>query len=145
MQASINRVAKIDSPIISVTFPVNSDAIGAQTTDGVCLWDSTKPFPEFLAEMCKRMRLDKDTASIGYKFTGDPVRGNARHLLTVEDYELAMGEIRRKIRNARTKEHMLVLKNLVCISPTFLSKPQASNHHGFSGSETVRYCIKEKT
>ena len=65
--------------------------------------------------MCKRMGLDKDTAILGYKFSTDRVRDAAQQLSTADDYKFAMEEIQRKVRNARTKEHKLVLHNLVSV------------------------------
>jgi hypothetical protein len=79
------------------------------------VWDTTRSFPEFWAEMCKRMGLDKDAAVLGYKFSTDRVRDAARQLSKADDYKFAMEEIRRKVRNARTKEHKLVLHNLVSV------------------------------
>lgn len=125
-----NRVAETVSPIVSVTYPVDSDTIGVPTTTGTCLWDTTKSFPMFLAEMCKRMQLDKDMAVLGYKLSADRARDPARRLSTAEDYEFAMEELRRKVKNARTKEHKLVLHNLVRVSRFFLHPSLAPNDSG---------------
>lgn len=115
----INRATDIEPLIISVTFPVDSNMIGGPpSTEGACLWDTTKTFHEFLTEMRKKMRLDKD-APLGYKFSADRQKDPIRKLSTVEDYNFAMEEIQKKIRNARTKEHRLVLHNPVSTPPTF--------------------------
>lgn len=132
-----NHVTEIESPIISVVFPVDSDIIGAPTTEGVCSWDTRKLFPEFLAEMCKRMQLNKDTAALGYKFSGDRKKDLARQLLTAEEYGFAMNEIRSRVRNARTKEHKLVLHNLVSTSHAFPSEPALNSYGYFIAPETV--------
>lgn len=100
--------------MVSVTFPVNSNTIGAPLTMGVCLWDARKPFAEFWTEMCKNMQLpDQAAAVLGYKFSTDRVKDAARQMSTAEDYTLAMEELLAKVRSARTKEHKLVLHNLV--------------------------------
>lgn len=114
-----NRCTETESPTILVTYPVDSNAIGVQTTTRTCLWDTRKSFREFLAEMCKKMQLDESVAILGYKFSADRIKDSARQLSTMEDYEFAMEEIRRKVRNARTKEHTLILHNLVSVSPIF--------------------------
>ena len=69
--------------------------------------------------MCKKMQLDESVAILGYKFSADRIKDSAQQLSTTEDYEFAMEEIRRKVRNARTKEHTLILHNLVSVSPIF--------------------------
>jgi hypothetical protein len=65
--------------------------------------------------MCKNMQLDQTVAVLGYKFSGDRVRDPPRQLSTAADYRLAMEEIQRRVKNARTKEHKLVLHDLVCV------------------------------
>lgn len=59
------------------------------------------------------MQLDRDTAVLGYKLSSDHVKDSPRQLSTVEDYNFAMEGIQRKLRNARSKEHKLILHNLV--------------------------------
>jgi hypothetical protein len=103
--------------IVPIEFQINSDMIGVQTTTNICSWDTGKSFPEFWEEMCKKMGLDQTTAVLGYKFSGDRAKESPRQLSSTEDYQLAMGEIRRKVRNARTKEHRLILHNLVSSLP----------------------------
>ena len=103
--------------MVSIEYPVDSDTIGVLTTTKECLWDTTKSFPEFWAEICKKMRLDQETAVIGYKLSGDCVKDSARQLSTAEEYKSAMEEIQRKVRNARTKAHKLILHNLVHALP----------------------------
>ena len=63
--------------------------------------------------MCQDMRLDSAVAVLGYKFSEDRVRLPPRQMLTAEDYMIAMEEILKRARNARTREHKLVLHNLV--------------------------------
>ena len=72
------------------------------------------------------MQLDQVVAVLGYKFSGDRVKDPPRQMSTAEDYKIAVEGIQKRIRNARTKEHHLVLHNLVsvcffCLSST-LSK-----------------------
>jgi len=63
---------------------------------GVCSWDTRKSFPEFLAEMDKRMGLDKNV-SLGYRFSEDPMRALSKQLSTAEEYEFVMAEISKKV------------------------------------------------
>ena len=63
--------------------------------------------------MCKDMQLDPAVAVLGYKFSEDRVRLPPRQMSTAEDYTIAMEEILKKVKNARTREHKLVLHNLV--------------------------------
>lgn len=79
----------------------------------MCLWDTRKSFLEFWTEMCQKMQLDKDTAVLGYKLSSDRVKDSPRQLSTAEDYNFAMEGIQKKLRNARSKEHKLILHNLV--------------------------------
>ena len=120
-----NHATEAEPPlIISVIFTVDSNTSGIlPSTEEVCLWDTTKSHHEFLAEMRKKMRLDED-AALGYKFSADRQKDPVRKLSTAEDYKLAMEELKQKIRSARTRQHKLVLQNLVNISPTFQSKPR---------------------
>lgn len=107
--------------MVSIEYPVDSDTIGVPTTTKMCLWDTTKSFPVFWAEMCRKMQVDQETAVLGYKLSGDRVKDSARQLSTVEEYKSAIEEIRRKVRNARTKEHKLILHNLVRACPFLTS------------------------
>lgn len=137
-----NRFTKTESPNVSIAFPVDSDTIGVPTTIRVCSWDTRKSFSEFWVEMCKNMRLDQTVAVLGYKFSGDRVKDSPRQLSTAEDYKLAMDEIRRRVRNARTKEHKLVLHNLV--SPSFSSASHHDRPRWFVAPNTIHRRVKEK-
>lgn len=74
--------------------------------------------------MCKRMQLHQDAAVIGYKLSADRIKDPVQQLSTAEDYKSAVGAILRKIRGARTKEHKLILYNLVRV--LLVSPAQAS-------------------
>lgn len=137
-----NHVTKADPSTVSIAFPVESNAINAPATIRECVWDTRKSFAEFWGEMCKNMQLDQTVAALGYKFTGDRVKDPPRALSTAEDYRIAMEEIQRRVRTARTKEHKLVLHNLVGVP--FTHPSCTLNDQLFTVAKTVYRCTKEK-
>ena len=72
-------------------------------------------YDDFHTRVCDHMKLDPQTAQLGYKFSGDRRNLRASNLASADDFLHAISEGVRRLSRARTRRVVLEISNLVCL------------------------------